>query len=274
MYSRAEQYEVVSKVKVREEETKRIDCPFCGGKYTLTISNNDGSLVWNCYKASCGARGAKRVGYSINAIKSKFDKSCNGCSNSCCTEKRTLSLPSINSSVEHHKNVITYLRNNNCYNAYEDNAVEITYDPANNRVLFWMNNNEGAVGRTLDKNAKPKWLSYGNTSGVLAVGDKPTALVVEDAASACAVYATGVYTGVALLGTNISPVQRIQLGRYQKIIICLDKDASKKAIQVARSLGGFVDTTVCFIRDDFKYMDAKTILEEVNESKGFSSHRL
>jgi len=274
MYTRSEQYEIVSKVKVSEEDTKRIDCPFCGGKYTLTISRKDGSLVWNCYKASCEARGAKRVGYSIKAIKSKFDKSCNGCSNSCCTEKRTLSLPSINSSVEHHKKVITYLRDNNCYNAYEDKAVDITYDPANDRVLFWMNNSNGAVGRTLDKNIKPKWLSYGNTSGVLAVGNKPIALVVEDAASACAVYATGVYTGVALLGTNVSPLQRIQLSHYQKLIICLDKDASKKAIKIKRSLIGTVDTTVCFIRDDFKYMSPTSIREIVDEGTGAGGHRL
>lgn len=273
MYSRAEQYEVVSKVRVREEETKRIDCPFCGGKYTLTISNNDGSLVWNCYKASCGARGAKRVGYSIKAIKSKFDSSCTGCSKS-CTEKRTLSLPSVNSSVNNHTDVINYLHNNNCYNAYEDKAVDISYDPANDRVLFWMNNNEGAVGRALNNNTKPKWLSYGNVSGVLAVGNKPTAIVVEDAASACAVYATGVYTGVALLGTNVSPLQRIQLSHYQKLIICLDKDASKKAIRISRSLIGTVDTTVCFISDDFKYMSPTSIMEIIDEGTGVGGHRL
>lgn len=274
MYSRAEQYDVVQQIRCKENETKRINCPFCGGKYTFTISNNDGSLVWNCYKASCGARGAKRVGYSIKAIKSKFDKSCNGCSNSCCTEKRTLSLPSVNSSVDNHPDVINYLRNNNCYNAYEDKAVDITYDPANDRVLFWMNNNEGAVGRALNKNTKPKWLSYGNVSGVLAVGNKPTAIVVEDAASACAVYATGVYTGVALLGTNVSPLQRIQVSHYQKLIICLDKDASKKAIKISRSLIGTVNTTVCFIREDFKYMSPTSIMETIDEGTGVSGNRL
>ena len=273
MYSRAEQYSVIEKIRCKEGETKRVDCVFCGGKYTLTVSKKEGSLVWNCYKASCGARGAKRIGYSLNAIKTKFDKSCSGCS-STCTEKRTLSLPSVNSSVDNHIDVINYLRDNNCYNAYEDKAVDISYDPANDRVLFWMNNNEGAVGRALNKNTKPKWLSYGNVSGVLAIGNKPTAIVVEDAASACAVYATGVYTGVALLGTNVSPLQRIQLSHYQNLIICLDKDASKKAIKISRSLSGIVNTTVCFIRDDFKYMNPISIREIIDEGARVGGHRL
>lgn len=273
MYTRSEQYEIVSKVKVSEEDTKRIDCPFCGGKYTLTISRKDGSLVWNCYKASCGARGAKRIGYSIKAIKSKFDTSCTGCSTT-CTEKRTTPLPEINSSVDHHERVLNYIRNNNCYNAYEDKAVDITYDPGKDRVLFWMNEGQGAVGRCLIEPVKPKWLSYGNTSGVLSVGTKDTAIVVEDAASACSVYATGVYTGVALLGTNVSPLQRIQLTKYKKLIICLDKDASKKAIRISRSLSGFVDTTVCFIQEDFKYLSPTKILEEIDEGKGTGGNRL
>jgi hypothetical protein len=273
MYSRAEQYNVIEKIRCKEGETKRVDCVFCGGKYTLTISRKDGSLVWNCYKASCTARGAKRIGYSLNAIKSKFDTSCTGCSPT-CTEKRTQPLPDINSCVDNHESVLEYIRNNNCYNAYENNAVDITYDPAKHRVLFWMNDNQGAVGRSLNKNIKPKWLAYGNTSGVLTVGNKPTAIVVEDAASACAVYATGVYTGVALLGTNVSPLQRIQLSHYQRLIICLDKDASKKAIRVSRSLSGTVDATVCFIRDDFKYMSPTSIMETIDEGTRIGGHRL
>ncbi len=79
---------------------------------------------------------------------------------------------------------------------------------------------------------------------------------------------------MALLGTNVSPLQRIQLSHYQKLIICLDKDASKKAIRIKRSLVGTVDTTVCFIRDDFKYMSPTSIREIIDEGTGAGGHRL
>jgi len=272
MYNRHEQYEIISKIRVKDDETKRINCPFCGGKYTLTVSKTDGSVIWNCYKASCNAHGGKRIGYGLNAIKRKMNEEPSIRAQHYYSDKRNHPLPQINSLVEHHERVIDYLRNNNCYNAYEDKAVDITYDPAKDRVLFWMNDHSGAVGRCLIQEVKPKWLAYGDTTGVLSIGNSSTAIVVEDAASACAVYATGVYTGVALLGTNISPLQRIQLRKFKKLIICLDKDASKKAIKLARSLNGYVDATVCFIQEDFKYMSPTSIMETLNEGARISGH--
>lgn len=269
MYNRREQYEVISKVSVRDDDTKRINCPFCGGKYTLTISKRDGSLIWNCYKASCSASGGKRVGYGLDAIKRKFNND-----EPSGIRKRIYPLPEVNSSIEHHEHVIKYIDDNNCRKAFDDGAIKITYDPAKDRVLFWMNANEGAVGRALITGVKPKWLSYGDTQGVLSVGNQDTAIIVEDAASACAVYATGKYTGVALLGTNISPVQRIKLREYNKLIICLDKDASKKAIRVCKGLSGYVNSQVCFIQEDLKYMTPCKIMERINEVQRTRSDRL
>jgi len=268
MYSRKEQYELIGQIRCKENETKRIDCPFCGGKKTLTVSNNDGSVIWNCYKASCPARGGKRVGYSVTAIKNKFSKQVEVPTNIPRTP-----LPEIKASPSNHMAVVEYLINNNVLKAFEDKAIEITYDPSKNRVLFWMNDGRGAVGRTLS-GAKPKWLSYGDTAGILSVGVSDTAVVVEDAASACSVYATGKYTGVALLGTNVSPVQRHQLSKYQKIIVCLDKDASCKAIKVARSMQGLVHCSVRFLKEDLKYLNTSQILELIDESTGDSDNRL
>ena len=53
---------------VKNGETKRIDCPICKGKKTFTITNNMGSVVWNCYKASCDVSGGKRVRLSADDI--------------------------------------------------------------------------------------------------------------------------------------------------------------------------------------------------------------
>ena len=259
MYSRKEQYEVISQVSVKDDDTKRINCPFCGGKYTLTISKRNGSLIWNCYKASCSASGGKRVGYGLDAIKRKF----NGDTQT-GIYKRTYPVPEVNSSIDHHEHVIKYIDDNNCRKAFDDGAIKITYDPAKDRTLFWMNENTGAVGRALRTGVKPKWLSYGDTQGVLSVGSQDTAIVVEDAASACAVYATGKYTGVALLGTNISPLQRKQLKGFTKLIICLDKDASRKSIVLLRQLQGVVSCRVKFLDHDLKWYDNLGIIKLVD----------
>ena len=54
---------------VKIGETKRIDCPICNGKKTFTITNHMGSLLWNCYKASCNTKGGKRVTLTAYDIK-------------------------------------------------------------------------------------------------------------------------------------------------------------------------------------------------------------
>ena len=57
---------------VRNGETKRVNCPVCRGHKTFTITNQMGSLVWNCYKASCDVSGGKRVSLSVTDIKNSF----------------------------------------------------------------------------------------------------------------------------------------------------------------------------------------------------------
>jgi DNA primase len=60
---------------------------------------------------------------------------------------------------------------------------------------------------------------------------------------------------VALLGTNISPLQRIQLRLYEKLIICLDKDASGKSVVLLRKLQAVVSCKVKFLSNDLKCYD-------------------
>lgn len=254
---RKEQYAELASIRLKDGDSIRRDCLFCGGKKTLTVSRLEGKLVWNCYKASCNAKGGKRVGRSLEGIKAKLANP---------DYRQTVSkwirpLPDVTSSPKAHEKVISFLTNNHSYAAWLAGAVKITYDPAQDRVLFYMNDGAGAVGRTLRKDGRPKWLSYGSTQGILAVGDRKVAVIVEDAASACAVYTTGIYTGVALLGTNISAEQRAQLREYEQIIVCLDKDASRKGLKMAMSLKSIVPTSVRVIEEDFKYLDAEKILK-------------
>jgi hypothetical protein len=271
MLSRRDQYEVLQNIRFKNNETKRIDCPFCGGKYTLTVTVNDGSLIWNCYKASCDARGGKRVGYSIEDIK-------NG-SFVTKTEirKRSRDLPTILANLENHEHVLQYIdRFDGLSDVIKQSPTRFKYDPAQDRLLFMMNDNQGAVGRTLKHGVKPKWLAYGNTQGIYSIGQGTTAVVVEDAISACIVSKLTDVTGVALLGTNMSPQQKKQLRLYKNVIFCLDNDASKKSLSLIEKLQGWVPhVSVRFLWQDIKDMRLTKIEEMLyDESERNCSHRL
>lgn len=261
MYNRQEQIEIIQSIKVREGESKTIDCPFCNGKKKFSITNKDGTVLWNCYKASCSAKGAYRKGMSLPLIRSRVGLTKE-------TPTRTTvrrPIPEILSQPKHHPIVMDYLHENGCVYAFKHGLIKIAYAPADNRCLFFMNEGTGAVGRSLS-GAVPKWMSYGDTTGVLTVGTSTEAVLVEDTPSACAVSSTGIYTGVAILGTSLSTKQKQTLKRYSKVYICLDNDAKGKAIKLLRQLQGTVECTVRFISKDLKYCPSEEIIKVlVNE---------
>ena len=55
-------------------ETQRTNCPHCGGYNTFTITNDDGNLIWNCYKLSCNVRGKKKTILSSEDLVALFNK--------------------------------------------------------------------------------------------------------------------------------------------------------------------------------------------------------
>ena len=118
------------------------------------------------------------------------------------------------------------------------------------------------MGRALDKRI-PKWWSYGDTSGGIVVGDNSHAVVVEDAASACSVSRIGV-TGVALLGTQLTPPIKSKLSEFTRVTIILDKDASCKALTIAKTLAQYTSASVRLTRDDLKWLSVNKIREVIN----------
>ena len=250
-----DQRSTLDSIKLKDGETKRIDCPFCGGSKTFTLSLLNGKRVWNCYKASCSAHGAHSVVRSLDTIRSRLQGPLNG-----TVHINPIALPPILSTPEEHERVLWYLEQVHSFDAYEKGLVDISYAPKENRVLFFMNKGEGAVGRALDER-KPKWKVYGNTNGIFTCGTGKTAVLVEDAASACAVGTLPAYTGVSLLGTNMSPIQKRQLMSYERVVICLDNDASRKSVRILRKLEGLVPATVRFLQDDLKWLSPPQIEE-------------
>ena len=168
-------------------------------------------------------------------------------------------IPNVLSSPTNHPAVMAYLTQNGCLDAFNTGRVKVRYAPADNRCLFFMNDDQGAVGRALD-NRKPKWMSYGDTTGIFSIGDSGTAVVVEDVPSACAVASTQKYSGVAILGTSLSTKQKHSLKSYKNLIIALDRDAKNKSLKLLVQLQGLIPTTVRFLTKDLKGCQSEDII--------------
>ena len=54
----------LNELNVEEGTSKRFDCIFCGKKNTLSVTKKKGKLLWNCFSASCNARGNVGVDFT------------------------------------------------------------------------------------------------------------------------------------------------------------------------------------------------------------------
>lgn len=254
MHSRNEQIQMVKGISLRANERRSLNCPFCGDtKKKFSIARIDGRIVWNCYRASCNARGAFNTERNQSELKSRLSRS------EIPLPRKINSIPPILSSVYNHPDAVEYLKSVNSLEACKDGLVHIKYSPSDNRVLFFNKDKTGAVGRALDKR-NPKWWSYGNTSGGIVVGDSNSAVVVEDAASACSVSRIGV-TGVALLGTRLTPLIKSNLSDFARVTIILDKDASSKSLSIAKTLAQCTNASARLTAVDLKYLSPDKIRE-------------
>lgn len=264
MYNRKEQIDVLKSIKIKEGTSMTIDCPFCHGKKKFSITNNDGTILWNCYKASCNARGAYRKGMTLELVKRRLHEPRESLSDYIdrqITERKMYlgkPIPEILSKPDQHVDVMNYLIDNNSLEAYQSGLIKVRYAPADNRVLFFNNNGEGAVGRALD-DRKPKWMSYADTGGVISVGNGDCAIIVEDVPSACAVGVLEGYTGVAILGTNLSTKQKRKVKMLKNCTIVLDNDAKKKALVLLQQLQGLLPVTIKFTSKDLKSCSRKEL---------------
>ena len=237
---------------MREGDSKTLDCPFCYGRKKFTISKIDGRIIWNCYRASCRVKGAYNTGRSLTAIQNNLNGTVKG------KVKKTKQIPTILSGIDNNPDAVDYLKSVNSYDAYKQGLIRIQYYPARNRVIYFNNDNTGAVGRSLD-GSNPKWMSFGNTEGGIQVGDSSTAVVVEDVASACSVSNVEGVCGYALLGTNITAPIKSRLRHFSCVTIILDKDASSKALQLAKSLQSHLNVKVKLTNEDLKWLNRKEI---------------
>tara|TARA_Y100000593_G_scaffold34145_1_gene67062 strand:+ start:2236 stop:2976 length:741 start_codon:yes stop_codon:yes gene_type:complete len=234
-------YNIVSDMDIANGVTKRTNCPNCGSYNTFTVTNNMGSLVWNCYKASCNVKGGTRVHLSVDDIRTGF----NGAKE---FAEDSFVLPEY---------IIPY----ELESFYGIDNKHLLLDVKENRVVFPIVHNGvivDATGRSLGKRL-PKWKRYGKSNLPYTFGCGKVAVVVEDCVSATLV-GDDVLVGVAVLGTSLSESHKEYLSQFSTTIIALDPDALPKTLSFAKELRGHVDNVkVLKLKDDLKYLNKEDI---------------
>ena len=237
-------YNTISELDLHSGETKRINCPNCGGYKTFTVTNNMGSLVWNCYKVSCGIKGSKKVHLSVDDIRDTFNR----------TGNKSVEKFELPPYVVERSDFIHARRFCDMWDIDFDTH-GLMYDVKEDRIVFPVRHDGvivDATGRSLLKRL-PKWKRYGKSSLPYVYGSGKVAVVVEDCVSA-AVVGDDVFVGVAVLGTSLSEEHKRYLAQFSTAIIALDPDALPKTLAFAKELRGHVDVVkVLRLTDDLKY---------------------
>ena len=260
-----QQLAVVQGLFIPPDTQIRLDCPFCKNKNTLSVDTQNNSINWYCFHSTCKAKGKhdgeKNMQYVSNTFK-KINKDIS----------QEFFLPDSFKIVSTNKNAQMYLHKNNCWEAWAWGRADIKYDVKQDRVVFLVrdrNTNKivGAVGRGLNKNVYPKWFMYCNKNVPFKCGECDDAVIVEDCPSACAV--SNVLTGISIMGTKLKEEHKKHLTPYKNLYICLDRDATTKAYDIAKDLrsSGFDNVVVKPLKDDLKYFNSDQIREMFYDRK-------
>ena len=253
----ADQIEVIKDLGLDEGQSMRMDCPFCMRNNTFSISKEDSKVLWYCFSASCDAKGAYYTEKTMHDIEHFIYQNKDKVDVDFIVPKNFISPHSSNRCLR-------YLMNNNSFNAFNTNRADVRFDPALDRVVFMVHDDEGriigGVGRSLNYNVLPKWYVYGSKKYPFICGEGDTAVIVEDCASACAV--SDNFAGLALMGTSL-PQEYISVikKRFKNAIVALDRDATTKAFDIAREVGMVAHTRVVMLEDDLKYFKPVDIKE-------------
>jgi len=232
--------DVLDQYEVSYGETIRDDCPWCKGVNTFSLSNIGGSLVWNCYKASCNASGTKNVMWTTDDIQRLRGVS----------KEKEFVLPE-------------YITPCNQFvgdwaDSWGLNAIKLglMWDVKEERAVFLVKDGDkivDATGRALTKR-QPKWKRYGSSSLPYTCGSGNVAVVVEDCVSAAVVGDAKGCVGVALLGTSLNDTHKQYLAQFSTVLVALDPDAIMKSAYHAQQLALYVeDVRILNLTQDLKY---------------------
>tara|TARA_B100002019_G_scaffold164931_1_gene142456 strand:- start:1656 stop:2447 length:792 start_codon:yes stop_codon:yes gene_type:complete len=236
-------YTYINDIHLSVGENRRMNCPSCNGYKTFSITNNMGTLLWNCYKASCNLSGSKRIHLSVDDIKSSLQ-----------LVKQLEEEFTMPEYVVYH-NGRPEIKSFALEYGIDFERIPLYYDIKEKRIVFPIKYNGvivDAIGRSTTFRL-PKWKRYGKNNLPFSFGCGSVAVVVEDCISA-SVVGNDVFVGVAVLGTSLSEEHKKYLSQFSTAIIALDPDAMPKTLAFAKELRGHVkDVRVLKIKDDLKY---------------------
>lgn len=278
----------------------RVDCPYCGGENTLSITNNGTTILWNCFRSSCVAKGNTEASYSKEAVQILFEKLKKDEQED--TQNKELEikpfiLPKSFKLVYDHQDSMEMMRKYSLFLGQSKGLYNIQYDPILHRLVFIIKYDDiivNAVGRSLhspkamegllntigfkSKNTTSKWFVYGpNTHIPFYAGKSDKIVIVEDAISAACVAQTEEYSGCAILGTEISAenINFLLTRSPSEVIIALDKDASAKGIEYVRELSPyFKKISMLGLSIDLKYYKYPEIRDILNKRDNSSLIRI
>lgn len=242
----------------------RTQCPFCSGPNVFSITNSGSSIKYHCFRNSC-----KRSG-SVDDVPTAEEVLRNLKERGATEEKKPFVLPTYLINGISHKNAHKWLSSTNGLDSYYRKMYKVGYDTIEDRVLYLLEDHKqivGAVGRAVIRGTAPKVKLYPNSRIMpFIVGESSTGVVVEDCASATSINSIPSLTGIALLGTDFKTEYVPYMQRFTRLIVALDPDAKKKAIDLKTSLKYWCkDVEIWNIPTDFKNMEANEIREFLKE---------
>ena len=249
------QVDKIKELDIQSGQSYRGDCVFCLHRNTLSVRNDNGRISWNCFHASCDAKGSLQSMFTTQDLQNFMDN-----------KNQRVYLQK--SSYEIPKEFVTVFGNNRARDyiskfELENTEARMMFDVKQNRLVFLVEDNGqvvGAIGRGLADNVKPKWYKYNTPPVPFVVGtNKYIGVVVEDCISACKVALAG-YTGVALMGTNlpddfVKPIVDI----VDNVFVCLDKDATNKSISIRNKLSNHVPSYIEMLDKDLKWYNVEQL---------------
>ena len=247
----------IDTLELSVDASHRCDCPVCHGKNTFTVTRDYTTVLYNCYKNSCGIRGTQKKFLDAATImelqKVQKDTSQSDSEQDLCTYELPPYLTPYK-QVQHPIDPMFLSR-------YGINHNDVMYDIRQDRVVFpvYTENNVlvDAVGRSMTGRT-PKWLRYASSPMPYVHGVGEVAVIVEDAISA---YVIGEWkerevVGIALLGTQLTDFHRRYITKwFDKLIVALDPDAQDKTIKIAREL----NCKALNLKDDLKYREPEDL---------------
>jgi len=239
----------------------RSDCPLCGKPNTFSVSDNGFERLWYCFHADCHTKGGTGISLTKDNSSQAFVKRQTKQEET----KVDFVIPDTFVSLSRNINAENYVKKVHSYDAYLSGLADIRYDFQRDRVVYLVKDGDkvvDATGRSLT-NSKPKWLRYGNSRYPFLCGEGGNLFIVEDCPSGCSI--SNLVRGLALMGTSLldSHIQVIQ--NYKKIFVALDKDATRKAVDIVRHLSNYVPTKLVVLKKDLKNMEKEERDDFIND---------